>query len=80
MKINTLMAAVPMVFTFPGTANIFGDKRDYVRGFGYQGGGTAKAGEKITQSFPLAPNTKRRLLSRAAGTWVLVVLRNIALS
>ncbi len=31
------MEGVPMEFIFPSTGIYFGDKRDYIRGFGYQG-------------------------------------------
>ncbi len=32
------MAAGQQVFIFHGIRNIYNDKRDYLRGFGYQGG------------------------------------------
>ena len=37
-KISIITVAGPMGFTYPATGTGRGDKRDYVRGFGYQGG------------------------------------------
>ena len=64
---GTSTGAAPNGIYIPRYRNLFGDKRDYMRGFGYQGVRAARAGRGRWRSWGSAPRFKDEL-SRA-GPW-----------
>ncbi len=46
-RISTILVVVPTVCTFPDSTNIGKDKRDYLRGFGHQGGASRQSWSRM---------------------------------
>ena len=62
------MAAVPMVFYIPRFRNLFGDKRDYLRGFGYQGGASRQGWSRDVAELNIGGEFKDALTEPGAWT------------
>ena len=55
----------------PRYQNLFGDKRDYLRGFGYQGGGTREGYSRSAEEISLGADLKDALLE--PGSWTMSI-------
>ena len=60
----------------PRFANLNGDKRDYLRGFGYQGAPAAEGWNREIAEYNIGGEFKDALQNQVTGPWVLVVLEN----
>jgi hypothetical protein len=61
-------------------ANLFGDKRDYLRGFGYQGGASRQGWSREIAELNIGAKYKDALSEPGAWRWAWRIWRAVAVS
>ena len=69
MKTNIIMEEGQTAVYIPRYRNYFGDKRDYIRGFGYQGGGSRQGWDREIAELQIGKEYKDALSE--PGNWTM---------